>query len=70
MVFEVEFVTGELGDHLARAEADAIREICVWVAQRRAASASGAAAMCDEADRATRDERLGQARVPSVESEF
>lgn len=52
MVFEVEFVSGELGDHLARAQADVIREICAWVAQRRAASASGSAAASDEEDQA------------------
>jgi len=50
MVFEVEFVSGELGDHLARAQADVIRDICAWVAQRRTASSSGAAATRDEED--------------------
>jgi hypothetical protein len=36
MVFAVEVVTGPTADLLARAQLDVMREICAWVAQRRA----------------------------------
>jgi len=43
----VEVVTGPMADLLARAQLDVMRDICAWVAQRRARDAGGSDAAND-----------------------